>query len=128
MSYQAGRRFEYRARNVFRRCGYQCDRKAASSPYDLLVQKDGKTIFLVECKKTGKKDHIYISKEDIAKLVEESERQKATPLVVYGFRRTPVFVVEPNNLPKTNKMFKVTKGENKLLSDFLKAFKLERRK
>ena len=74
MSYPAGRRFEYRARDVFREFGYQCDRKAASSPYDLLVQRDGKTIFLVECKKTGKNDYIYISKEDITKLVKEAKK------------------------------------------------------
>lgn len=128
MSYRAGRRFEYRTRDIFRKFGYQCDRKAASSPYDLLVQKGGKTIFLVECKKTGKNDYIYISKDDVTKLIVEARKQKAIPLVAYGFRRTPVFVIEPNELPKTNKMFKVAKGENTPLSDFLKAFKQGKRK
>ncbi|MCD6414598.1 MAG: hypothetical protein J7L23_03140 [Candidatus Diapherotrites archaeon] len=128
MSYRTGRSFEYRARDVFREHGYQCDRKAASSPYDLLVQEDGKTLFLAECKKTGKKDYIYVSEPDIEKLLRESKRQNAIPLLLYGFYRTPVFIADPHKIQKTGKMFKLEKGDNRELSDFLKAFKQGRRK
>jgi Holliday junction resolvase len=123
MSYKSGRSFEYRARDVFREYGYNCDRKAASSPYDLLVQKDGRTLFLGECKKTGKNDYIYIKKEDIDKTVSEAEKQKAMPLVLYGFRRTPVFVALPEELAFTGKMYKVAKGSNRMLCDLLNEFK-----
>ena len=128
MSYPVGRRFEYRARDVFREYGYQCDRKAASSPYDLLVQKEGRTMFLGECKKTGKNDYIYISKDDIDKTVREAERQNAIPLLLYGFKRTPVFAAFPEELDFTGKMYRVRKGDNVLLSDLLNEFKQGKRK
>jgi Holliday junction resolvase len=130
MSYVSGRRFEYRARDIFRKFGFQCDRKAASSPYDLLAQKHGKTFFLAECKKTGKKNKkcIYVSTEDVDKLVKESLQQNAIPLVIYGFNRTPAFVALPKEMKKSGKMYKLPSGENKLLEDFLKGFKHEQRK
>ncbi|MCD4740725.1 hypothetical protein K8R43_06090 [archaeon] len=123
MSYRSGRSFEYRARNVFREQGYQCDRKAGSSPYDIIAQKDGQTMFLGECKKTGKNDYIYIAKADIDKTIEHAQRQNALPILLYGFNRTPVFAAMPEDLEFTGKMYKVKKGDNVLLTDLLNEFK-----
>jgi len=126
MSYKRGRAFEYRVRDIFREYGYECDRKAASSPYDLLVHKNGKTIFLGECKKTRVHDCIYVSKDDVAKLLEESRKHSAIPLLLYGFDRTPVFVIRADELKSTRKMYKLQEGGT--LRDFLKTFKQKRRK
>lgn len=123
MSYRSGRSFEYRARDTFRKYGYMCDRKAGSSPYDIIAQKDGQTVFLGECKKTGTKDYIYIKQEDIDKTVREAERQRARPILIYGFWRSPVFYEFPEDLDFTGKMYRVRKGDNKLLSDLLNGFK-----
>lgn len=128
MSYRSGRSFEYRARDVFRSFGYQCDRKAGSSPYDLIAQKDGQTVFLGECKKTGTKDYIYISKDDIDKTILQAEKQNATPILLYGFYRTPVFAALPDELDFTGRMYRVRKGDNMLLSDLLNEFKQGLRK
>mgnify|MGYP000005725244 CR=1 FL=1 len=123
MNYRKGRRFEYRCRDIFRKYGYVCDRKAASSPYDLLVQRDGKIVFLVECKKTCSKGAIYVEESDVKRLVEHSKAMGAKPLLAYGFNRTPVFVAFPEKLKKEGKMYKLTAEDGKTLDEFLKEFK-----
>ncbi len=93
-NYKRGYNFEIRVRDKFRKNGYEAERKAASAPYDLIVMRDGRVSFIIDAKKTGQrdKDHLYVSKEDIKDVKNEAEKIGATPLIVYGFYRTPIYV------------------------------------
>ncbi len=118
-NYQKGARFEYRVRDLFRKFGYQAERKAASSPYDIIVMKDGRIEFIIDAKKTSQRDkkRIYLKKQDIEKLIKESKRIKTTGIFVYGFYRTPIYFEYAKDL-KDKKVIKL-KGRKKL-KDFLK--------
>ncbi len=48
-NYEAGRRLEYRVRDIFRRNGFFVIRAAQSKPIDLVCLRKGKPV-LVECK------------------------------------------------------------------------------
>ena len=48
-NYEAGRRLEYRVRDLFRRNGFFVVRAAQSKPIDLVCLRNGKPV-LVECK------------------------------------------------------------------------------
>lgn len=93
-NYKRGYNFEIRVRDTFRDNGYEAERKAASAPYDLIVMKEGKIHFIIDAKKTGQrdKDHLYVSKKDIESVKEEAEKIGSTPLIVYGFYRSPIYV------------------------------------
>jgi len=51
-NYEAGRRLEYRVRDMFRKQGYLVIRAAQSKPIDLVALRNGRTL-LVECKAGG---------------------------------------------------------------------------
>jgi len=117
-NYRKGMNFEFRVRNLFRKFGYQAERKAASAPYDIIVIKNGSVVFLVDAKKTSQKDKnfIYLKRSDVEKIIREAKKLKAMPLIIYGFYRTPVFVAFPEEIIKKG----VIKMENGLkLEDFL---------
>lgn len=118
-NYQKGARFEYRVRDLFRKLGYQAERKAASSPYDIIVMKNGKIKFIIDAKKTSQKNkkRIYLKKQDIEKIMKEANKLKTTGIFVYGFYRSPIFVEFAKNL-KNKKIVKL-EGRKKL-KDFLK--------
>ncbi len=48
-NYEAGRRLEYRVRDIFRKQGFLVIRAAQSKPIDLVCMKEGRSI-LIECK------------------------------------------------------------------------------
>jgi Holliday junction resolvase len=48
-NYEAGRRLEYRVRDIFRKNGFVVIRAAQSKPIDLVCLRDGSSV-LVECK------------------------------------------------------------------------------
>ena len=48
-NYEAGRRLEYRIRDIFRKNGFFVIRAAQSKPIDLVCLRNGKSV-LVECK------------------------------------------------------------------------------
>lgn len=119
MSYRKGRAFEYRCRDEFRDKELDSDRKAGSAPYDLIVRKGSRILYVCECKKTMK-DRIYVKKEDIEKLEREAERKHVKPLFLYGFNRTPVYVKKPEELETSGKMYKVEdSNDHKELSEYL---------
>lgn len=100
-NYKKGRTFEYRVRDTFRDFGFKAERKAASSPYDVIIMNEhGDVVFLVDAKKTSQrdKDYIYLKKEDLEKIIRESKKFKAQPLMTYGFYRTPIYIGFPNEL------------------------------
>jgi len=119
-NYKKGRRFEYRVCEVFREYGFEAVRKAGSSPYDISVMKDGRVLFLVDAKKTSQKKCIYVSKSDIEKIVREADAVGAEPLIIYGFRYSPVFVSFPREFLKTEGSAKLEGGLK--LKDFLESF------
>lgn len=121
MSYKKGYKFEWSVMQLFRRHGYECYRKAGSKPIDIVVHKKGRTIFLCECKKTMG-DVIYLPKHDIEKFYREAGKERAKPLIVYGFARTPIYIAFPSELEETGKMYRIKDGKRKL-EDFLKGFK-----
>jgi Holliday junction resolvase len=99
-NYRKGVAFEFRVRDLFRRHGYAAERKAASSPYDIIVMKDGMINFVIDAKKTSQKGRgfIYIKRADVEKILKESRKLGAKPLIVYGFQRSPAFVAFPEKL------------------------------
>lgn len=99
-NYQRGARFEYRVRDIFRQHGFEAERKAGSSPYDLVVVKGGRVIFVVDAKKTSVsgRDYIYVSRADLEKLAHHAALLNAQPLVAYGFNRANVCVAFPDDL------------------------------
>lgn len=99
-NYKRGYNFELRVRNKFRENGFEAERKAASAPYDLIVLKDGRVIFLIDAKKTAQrdKDYLYVSRESLERVIRESEKVGAQPLIAYGFWRTPIYVEFPTEL------------------------------
>ncbi len=117
-NYKKGAAFEFRVRNIFRRFGYEAERKAASSPYDIIVMKNGKVVFVVDAKKTSQKDKsfIYVRRSDVEKIINESKKLGAKPLIVYGFYRTPVFVAFPEEMGEVIRL-----EVGKKLEDFLKS-------
>ncbi|UCG95761.1 MAG: hypothetical protein JSV92_01785 [archaeon] len=103
-NYRKGMAFEFRVRDLFRKYGYTAERKAASSPYDIIVMKNGKINFLVDAKKTSQrdKDFLYVKRNDLEKIIAESKKLGARPLIIYGFYRSPAFVAFPEKLMKKN--------------------------
>lgn len=101
-NYRKGIAFEFRVRDLFRKCGYTAERKAASSPYDIIVMKNGITKFLVDAKKTSQRDkeYLYVTRADLEKIIRESKRFNTRPLIIYGFYRSPIFVAFPEELLK----------------------------
>ncbi|MFP4045823.1 MAG: hypothetical protein ACLFS3_02075 [Candidatus Aenigmatarchaeota archaeon] len=124
-NYKRGYNFEIRIRNKFRDHGYQAERKAASSPYDLMVMKDGRIVFIADAKKTGQrdKDHIYVRKESIESVIEEAEKLGTEPLILYGFYRSPIYVALAEDIvDKGGKTVRLE--ESTKLDDLLDNFKM----
>lgn len=101
-NYKKGTAFEFRVRDLFRKHGYSAERKAASSPYDIIVMRDGIVKFLVDAKKTSQdgRGFIYVRTADLEKIVREAEKLVARPLIIYGFLRSPAYVAFPEELLK----------------------------
>jgi len=123
-NYQSGRRFEYRVRDLFKEHGFQAKRKASSSPYDILVLKEGKSQFVVDAKHTSQRDkeYIYISRGDVEKIVEIARELNCTPLVCYGFYRTPIYAEFGEKLLKENDGKNIRLEEGEKLKRFLNMF------
>lgn len=92
-SYEKGRRFEYRVRDLFREHGFVVIRAAKSKPVDLVCLKDGKSI-LVECK-TNKSS---LGKNGRKELLHMAKTSKAIPILAYREKRkVKLLNVETNN-------------------------------
>lgn len=97
-SYEKGRRFEYRVRDLFKEHGFVVIRAAQSKPVDLVCLKNRASI-LVECKirksslgKNGKEELLHMA-----------QISKAIPVLAYREKRK----VKLLNL-ETNKPFSVS--------------------
>jgi len=83
-NYEAGRRLEYRIRNLFQKQGFVVIRAAQSKPIDLVCIKDGKP-FLIECK-AGRS---YMGKERREEILALS-RQAGAPVILAKRRKRRV--------------------------------------
>jgi Holliday junction resolvase len=79
-NYEAGRRLEYRVRDMFRKQGYLVIRAAQSKPIDLVALRDRRTL-LVECKAGGS----YLGQDRKKELLSLAEQTGAT--IVIATRR-----------------------------------------
>ena len=83
-NYEAGRRLEYRVRDIFRRQGFLVIRAAQSKPIDLVCIRGGKS-FLIECKS----EHSWLSKDRKKELLGLSE-QAGAPIILARRRKRHV--------------------------------------
>jgi Holliday junction resolvase len=81
-NYEAGRRLEYRVRDLFRRSGFFVIRAAQSKPVDLVCLRNGKSI-LVECK-AGRS---FLGKERKRELLDLGQQAGATVVLARRKRR-----------------------------------------
>ena len=88
-NYEAGRRLEYRIRDLFRKQGFLVIRAAQSKPIDLVCIRDGKTA-LIECK-AGRS---YMGPERKKELLELSQ-QAGAPIILARRRKR---MIELTNL------------------------------
>ena len=83
-NYEAGRRLEYRIRDLFRKQGFVVIRAAQSKPIDLVCMRNGKSV-LVECK-AGRS---YMGRDRKRELLELSD-QAGTPIILARRRKRQV--------------------------------------
>jgi len=102
-NYEAGRRLEYRIRNLFQRQGFLVIRAAQSKPIDLVCIKDGKTV-LVECKagrsymgRERKEELLALSRQAGALIVLARRKKRQVELLNMADGRT----LDPENLRTT---------------------------
>lgn len=96
-------------------------------PADVLAVKKSATraiIHLVECKNLSKKDQekkaIYISKEQIQRLIKKAERHHAEAFIAYSFPHQHVRIVEANRLRSSGKMFSVEREDGIPFKKFIR--------
>jgi Holliday junction resolvase len=100
-NYEAGRRLEYRVRDMFRRSGFFVIRAAQSKPIDLVCLRKGRSV-LVECKAGTS----FLGEERRRELLELGERAGAAVVLARRRHRKVELtnlddgsVFEPENLP-----------------------------
>ena len=96
-------------------------------PGDVLAVKKSANqtiIHLIECKNLSKKDQeknaIYISKEQIQRLIKKASKHNAEAFVAYSFPYQHVRVLEASRLRSSGKMFSVKREDGAPLKEFLK--------
>jgi Holliday junction resolvase len=117
-----GARFEYRVAHLFERFGYFWDRSGSSLGIDLKILKEGRLRFLVNCKKTSKLEPIYLKKFEVEQLEAKAFQFGAQGLICFGFRRTPIFVVTLDELPRLESTcisYKLKPSDGRPLAEFL---------
>lgn len=66
----------------------------------------------IECKTTAG-DYQYLTKEEVAELIQFSQRFDAEPWIGMKFTREGWFFIKPENLTETNKNFTISRDEIK---------------
>jgi Holliday junction resolvase len=82
-NYEAGRRLEYRIRDLFRRKGYFVVRAAQSKPIDLVCLRNGRSV-LVECKAGSS----FLGRERRRELLDLAKQAGAAVVLARRRRRT----------------------------------------
>lgn len=122
-NYRKGYNFEMRVKKIFDKFGFKAERKAASSPYDIVVMKNGKIIFVADAKKTSQKNknYVHVKKEDVNKIINESKKLNTEPLLIYSFYRKPIYVEFPKDLKLKGRTIRLEEGIK--LENFLMKWK-----
>ena len=96
-------------------------------PADILAVKKSANeamIHLVECKNLSKRDQekkaIYISKEQVQRLIEKAERHHAEAFVAFSFPHQRVRIAEANRLRSSGKMLSIEREDGVPLKKFLR--------
>ena len=129
--YRRGYRLERRVERLYTEDGWLATRFPKSGrrlyPGDVLAVKKStnKTIIhLIECKNLSKKDQkknaIYISKEQIQRLIKKARKHNAEAFVAYSFPHQHVRIVEASRLRSSGKMFSVEREDGVPLKRFLR--------
>lgn len=129
--YRTGYRLERRVESLYTKHGWLATRFPKSGrrlyPADILAVKKSANkaiIHLVECKNLSKKDQekkaIYISKEQVLRLIEKAERHRAEAFVAYSFPHQHVRIVEANRLRSSGKMFSIEQEDGVPLKKLLR--------
>ena len=129
--YRKGYRLERRVEKLYTKHGWLATRFPKSGrglyPADVLAIKKSanKTIIhLIECKNLSKKDQeknaIYITKEQIRRLIKKARKHHAEAFVAYSFPHQHARIVEASRLRSSGKMFSVEREEGMPLKEFLK--------
>ena len=129
--YRKGYRLERRVERLYTKHGWLATRFPKSGrrfyPADVLaiMRTANKTIIhLIECKNLSKKDQeknaIYISKEQIHRLIEKARSHNAEAFVAYSFPNQHARIVEVSRLRSSGKMFSVERKDGASLKKFLR--------
>ena len=112
-NYQRGYNLEWRAKKMLEDKGWIAMRSPASRKEADIIAMKGNRKLLVQCKKTAG-DNLYIY--GLNPLLNLAKQHKAEPLLVYGFRYTPPFV-----MPVTDDKHKMKRsGDNLLFEEYLR--------
>ncbi|NIR86273.1 hypothetical protein GWO13_01370 [Candidatus Bathyarchaeota archaeon] len=128
--YRKGYRLERRVEKLYTKHGWLATRFPKSGgrlyPADILAIKktvNNALIHLIECKNLSKKDSeknaIYISKEQIRRLIKTAKKHDAEALVAYSFPYQRARVLEADSLRSSGKMFSVEQEDGISLKRFL---------
>ncbi|MFQ6064825.1 MAG: hypothetical protein ACE5L6_05040 [Candidatus Bathyarchaeia archaeon] len=129
--YKRGYRLERIVERLYAKHGWLATRFPKSgrrlAPADVLAVKktsNNARIHLIECKNLSKMDQeknaIYISKEQIQRLVEKARKHNAEAFVAYSFPHQHVRIVEASRLRSSGKMFSVEREDGIALKKFLR--------
>jgi len=88
--YRKGAKFEWELKGMLEREGFAVVRSAGSHGVDLIAGRRGE-IYAFECKSTSK-ESLYISRDNILKLLIFSERFGARPYIAVKIKRDVLFV------------------------------------
>jgi len=118
-----GTNFEYKVAYLLEGFGFKWDRSGSSLGIDLKISRGGRLCYLISCKKTSKMGPIYLPKAEVERLQASSNETGAEGLVCFGFNRTPIFAIGPqevSKLPSTRLYYKLQLGDGKPLKELLK--------
>ena len=120
-NYRRGYNFELKVRNTFRDFGLRAERQPGSKPFDILVFRGGEAKFVIDAKKTLK-DELYLSKKDLAALIEYAGSWNAYPLIVYSLLNSPAYVAFPKDIVNQGEGQSVKLVAGMELKDFLASY------
>jgi len=111
--YKKGYQIENKLVHILEKYGFACIRSAGSKKVDIIAGTPDIKL-CIEVKNT-KNTYVYISKEQLKKLLEFSKRFGCKPLIVVNFKNKGIYIFE---LPKE----KLIINEGHKLEDFIKQF------
>ncbi|CAB3287824.1 Holliday junction resolvase Hjc [Methanocaldococcus lauensis] len=113
--YRKGSSFERELKKLLEKEGFAVIRSAGSKGVDLIAGKNGK-ILIFECKYSSK-EKLYVSKENVDKLINFSKTFGGTPFLAIKLNGEILFV-NPYNLSTNGKNYLIDKKIKIIAVDF----------